>query len=46
LVGLGGSGFGILLGVRSRRRLTAVAKALVAWAAFAVLFDFAAMPLP
>lgn len=42
-VGFSGLTLGILLGVRSRRRLTAVAKALVAWAALAVLFDFAAI---
>jgi Cu-processing system permease protein len=44
-VGVAGLALSILLGVRSRRRLTAVAKALVAWAALAVLFDFAAIAL-
>lgn len=43
LVGVAGLALGILLGVRSRRRLTAVAKALVAWIVLAVLFDFAAI---
>ena len=42
-VGFAGLALGILLGVRSRRRLTAVAKALVAWVVLAVLFDFAAI---
>ena len=45
LVGLAGLALGILLGVRSRRRLSAVAWALVAWVVLAVLFDFAAIAL-
>ena len=44
-VGVAGLNLGILLGVGSRRRITAVAKALVAWAVLAVLFDFAAIAL-
>ena len=45
LVGMTGLALGILLGVRSRRRLSAVARALVAWVVLAVLFDFAAIAL-
>ncbi len=45
IVGLAGLALGILLGVRSRRRLGAIAKALVAWVILAVLFDFAAIAL-
>jgi Cu-processing system permease protein len=45
VVGLAGLALGILLGVRSRRRLGAIAKALVAWVILAVLFDFAAIAL-
>ena len=44
-VGLAGLALGILLGVRSRRRLGAVGRALVAWLVLAVLFDFAAIVL-
>ena len=44
-VGLAGLALGILLGVRSRQRLAAVAKALVAWVVLAVLFDFAAIAM-
>ena len=36
---------GLALGVRSRQRLSAVAKALVAWVVLAVLFDFAAIAM-
>ncbi len=43
VVGLAGLALGVLLGVRARRRLTAVATALVAWVVLAVLFDFAAI---
>lgn len=43
IVGIAGLSLGILLGVCSRRRLTAVAKALVAWVVLAVLFDLAAI---
>ncbi len=43
IVGLAGLALGILLGVRSRRRLAAVAKALVAWVVLAVFFDFVAI---
>ena len=45
LVGLAGLAVGVLLGVRARRRLSAVALALVAWVVLAVLFDFAAIAL-
>lgn len=45
VVGLAGLALGILLGVRSRRRLGAIAKALVAWVILAVLFDFIAIAL-
>ena len=45
VVGLAGLALGILLGVRSRRRLGAIAKALVAWVILAVLFDFVAIAL-
>jgi Cu-processing system permease protein len=45
VVGLAGLALGILLGVSSRRRLTALAKALVAWVVLAVLFDFAAIAI-
>lgn len=45
VVGLAGLALGILLGVRSRRRLGAIAKALVAWVILAVVFDFAAIAL-
>lgn len=45
IVGLAGLAVGVLLGVRARRRLTAVAMALVAWVVIAVLFDFAAIAL-
>jgi len=45
VVGLTGLAVGVLLGVRARRRLTAVAMALVAWVVLAVLFDFAAIAL-
>lgn len=45
VVGLAGLALGVLLGVRARRRLTAVAMALVAWLVLAVLFDFAAIAL-
>ena len=44
-VGLAGLGLGVLLGVQARRRLTAVAAALVAWVVLAVLFDFVAIGL-
>ncbi len=43
VVGLAGLAVGVLLGVGARRRLTAVATALVAWVVLAVLFDFAAI---
>ena len=45
VVGLAGLAIGVLLGVRARRRLTAVAMALVAWVVLAVVFDFAAIAL-
>lgn len=45
VVGLAGLALGVLLGVRARRRLSAVAMALVAWVVLAVLFDFAAIAL-
>jgi Cu-processing system permease protein len=45
VVGLAGLALGVLLGVRARRRLTAVAMAMVAWVVLAVLFDFAAIAL-
>ena len=45
LVGLAGLALGVLLGVRARRRLTAVAMAMVAWVVLALLFDFAAIAL-
>jgi ABC-type transport system involved in multi-copper enzyme maturation permease subunit len=45
VVGFAGLAIGVLLGVRARRRVTAVAMALVTWAALAVLFDFAAIAL-
>ena len=45
VVGLAGLAVGVLLGVRARRRPTAVALALVAWVVAAVLFDFAAITL-
>ena len=45
VVGLAGLALGVLLGVRARRRLTAVAMALVAWVVLALLFDFAAIAL-
>lgn len=45
VVGIAGLSLGSLLGVGSRRRLTAVAKALVAWVVLAVLLDFAAIAL-
>lgn len=44
-VGAAGLAVGVLLGVGARRRLTAVAMALVAWVVLAVLFDFAAIVL-
>jgi Cu-processing system permease protein len=44
-VGFGGLALGVLLGVRARRHLTAVAMALAAWLVLAVLFDFAAIAL-
>jgi Cu-processing system permease protein len=43
VVGLAGLAIGVLLGVLARRRLTAVAMALVAWVVLAVVFDFAAI---
>jgi Cu-processing system permease protein len=43
VVGLAGLAVGVLLGVLARRRLTAVAMALVAWFLVAVVFDFAAI---
>jgi hypothetical protein len=45
VVGLAGLAVGVLLGVRARRRLTAVAMALVFWVVLAVLFDFLAIAL-
>ncbi len=45
VVGLAGLALGVLLGVRARRRMTAVAMALVAWVVLALLFDFAAIAL-
>jgi Cu-processing system permease protein len=45
VVGFAGLAIGVLLGVRARRRVTAVAMALVTWVALAVLFDFAAIVL-
>jgi Cu-processing system permease protein len=45
VVGLAGLAVGVLLGVQARRRLTAVAMALVAWVVLAVLFDFLAIAL-
>jgi Cu-processing system permease protein len=45
VVGLAGLAIGVLLGVRARRRLTAVAMAMVAWVVLALLFDFAAIAL-
>jgi Cu-processing system permease protein len=45
VVGLAGLALGVLLGVRARRRLTAVAMAMVAWVVLALLFDFAAIAL-
>jgi Cu-processing system permease protein len=45
IVGLAGLALGVLLGVLARRRLAAVATALVAWVVLAVLFDFAAIAL-
>jgi Cu-processing system permease protein len=45
VVGLAGLAVGVLLGVHARRRLTAVAMALMAWVVLAVLFDFAAIAL-
>jgi Cu-processing system permease protein len=45
VVGLAGLALGVLLGVRARRRLTAVTAALVAWVVLALLFDFAAIAL-
>jgi Cu-processing system permease protein len=45
VVGLAGLAIGVLLGVRARRRLTAVSMALVVWVVLAVLFDFAAIAL-
>ena len=45
VVGLSGLALGVLLGVRARRRLSAVAMALVAWVVLAVLFDFGAIAL-
>jgi Cu-processing system permease protein len=45
VVGLAGLAVGVLLGVRARRRLTAVAMALVVWVVLAVLFDFLAIAL-
>jgi Cu-processing system permease protein len=45
VVGLAGLALGVLLGVRARRRLTAVAMALVAWVVLALLFDLAAIAL-
>lgn len=45
VVGLAGLSIGVLLGVRARRRLSAVGMALVAWVVLAVLFDFAAIAL-
>jgi Cu-processing system permease protein len=45
VVGAAGLAVGVLLGVGARRRLTAVAMALVVWVVLAVLFDFAAIAL-
>jgi Cu-processing system permease protein len=45
VVGLAGLAIGVLLGVRARRRVTAIAMALVTWVALAVLFDFGAIAL-
>jgi Cu-processing system permease protein len=45
VVGLAGLALGVLLGVRARRRLAAVAMAMVAWVVLALLFDFAAIAL-
>jgi Cu-processing system permease protein len=45
VVGFAGLSIGVLLGVRTRRRVTALAMALVTWVALAVLFDFAAIGL-
>ncbi|CAN5901032.1 hypothetical protein BH24GEM1_BH24GEM1_08800 [soil metagenome] len=45
VVGLAGLSIGVLLGVRARRRLSAVGMALVAWVVLAVLFDVAAIAL-
>jgi Cu-processing system permease protein len=45
VVGLAGLAVGVLLGVRARRRLTAMAMALVVWVVLAVLFDFLAIAL-
>ena len=45
VVGFAGLAIGVLLGVRTRRRVTAVAMALVTWVALAVLFDFVAIAL-
>lgn len=44
-VGLAGLAVGVLLGVTARRRLSAVAMALMVWVVLAVLFDFAAIAL-
>jgi Cu-processing system permease protein len=43
VVGFAGLAIGVLLGVRTRRRVTAVGMALAAWMVLAVLFDFAAI---
>ena len=45
VVGFAGLAIGVLLGVWTRRRVTAVAMALVTWVALAVLFDFVAIAL-
>jgi Cu-processing system permease protein len=45
VVGLAGLAIGVLLGVRSRRRLSAMTKALATWVGLAVLFDIAAIAL-
>ena len=45
IVGFAGLAIGVLLGVRTRRRVTAVAMVLVTWVVLAVLFDFAAIAL-
>jgi Cu-processing system permease protein len=45
MVGLAGLAIGVLLGIGSRRRVTAVGMSLATWVALAVLFDFAAIAL-